>query len=99
MKTASTVVLVSVTVVAILAACWLGYWALDRQATSNRYSNDTHNQQYQSGLVAQERDRVQGYDTATDSAQKAQIKAAFCQVYPTLDPPPADLVEAHTRIC
>jgi hypothetical protein len=99
MKNALTVALVAATAVALMTACWFGYWALDRQATSNRYSNDTHNQQYQSGLVSQERDRVQGYDTATDPAQKQQIKATFCQVYPTLDQPPADLVSAHARIC
>lgn len=93
------IILAAVTVAALLTACWFGYWALNRQVISNRYQNDTHNQQYQSGLVSQERDRVQGYDAATDPAQKAQIKATFCQIYPNIDKPPADLVSARNRIC
>lgn len=99
MKTALTVALAAVTVVVLLVGGWFGYWALARQATSNQYDVNTHNQQYQSGLISQERDRVQAYDIATDPGQKQQIKLTFCQVYPNLTPPPADLVEAHTRIC
>jgi len=73
--------------------CWFGYWALAKKSTSNQYDVNTHNQQYQAGLVSQERDRVQAYDTAVDPAQKQQIKLTFCQVYPNLSPPPADLVD------
>lgn len=78
---------------------WYGYWALAKAGQSNRYDVNTHSQQYQAGLVAQERDRVTGYDTATDPAQKAQIRSTFCATYAELDPPTPDLVDAHIRIC
>lgn len=99
MKPALTVILAAVTAVALMAACWFGYWALAKKSTENNYDVNTHNQQYQAGLISQERDRVAAFDVATDAAQKQQIKIAFCQVYPNLSPPPADLVEAHARIC
>jgi hypothetical protein len=85
--------------VAVLIGAWFGYWALARQGQTNRYNVNVNNQQYQSGLVSQERDRVSGYDTATDGPQKDQIRQTFCQVYLDLNPAPADLVAAHARIC
>jgi nitrogen fixation-related uncharacterized protein len=99
MKQILTVILVCVTVVAILVGGWFGYWALAKKSTSNQYDVNTHNQQFQSGLVAQERNYVQGYDAAPDGPQKQQIKATFCQIYPDLSPAPSDLIVAHARIC
>lgn len=86
-------------VVVIVVGAWFGYWWLARASQSNRYDVNTHSQQYQAGLVSQERDRVQAYDVATDDGQKAQIRSTFCAVYTQLDPPTPDLVEAHARIC
>jgi len=87
-------------VVALLfVGLWFGYWALAGKAQNNRYRVNTGSQQYQAGLVAAERDRIAGYDAASDDAQKHQIATTFCQVYPDLNPAPADLVEAHARIC
>ena len=99
MKNTLTMLVVSFTAAAVLVACWFGYWALSRKATDNRYDINTHSQQYQASLVSQERDRVQAYDAAVDPAQKANVKATFCQVYLTLTQPPADLASAHDRIC
>lgn len=99
MKTALTVVLASIAVVALLVGCWFGYWALTKQAVSNQYDVNTNTQQYQAGLISQERDRVTAYDAATDESQKANIRSQFCTVYADLTKPPADLAAAHTRIC
>lgn len=99
MKKALLVVAAAVVLVAVCIFGWKGYWALAERGQTNRYNVNTHSQQYQAGLVAQERDRIQGYDTASDEAQKKQIAMTFCQVYPDLNPAPDDLVAAHARIC
>ena len=88
-----------VATIAIIVGIWYGYWAIARAAQSNRYDVNTHSQQYQAGLVAQERDLITGYDAAIDSGQKQQIKSQFCATYLQLDPPTPDLVLAHARIC
>lgn len=99
LRTALTVILVGVTVVAVLVGGWYGYWALKNAATRNNYEVNNHSQQYQLGLIAQERDRVTAYNAATDPTQKTYIKAQFCQIYPDLDPAPTDLVTAYQTIC
>jgi len=86
-------------VVGLIFGGWYAYWAIARASTSNRYDVNTHNQQYQAGLVAQERDLVQGYDAAQDPAQKSQIKQQFCSIYQSVNPPPSDLVSAASRLC
>lgn len=93
------VVLAAIVVAGIIVGCWFGYWAISKKSVQNRYDINTHTQQYQSSLVAQERDEVAGYDAAVDPAQKAQIKSTFCTMYTNLDPAPADLASAHFRIC
>jgi hypothetical protein len=93
------VVLGIIVAAAVLAGLWFEGWALAGQAQSNRYGVNTNSQQYQAGLVAQERDRIAGYDVAVDVAQKAQIKVTFCQVYSDLKPAPDDLISASARIC
>ncbi len=99
MKTAVNVVLAAVAAAAVLVAMWFGYWALTKQSVANQYDVNTNTQQYQAGLIGQERDRVTAYDAATDDAQKNNIKTTFCTVYADLTKPPADLQSAHTRIC
>lgn len=86
-------------VVAMSIAGWFGYWALAKAGQSARYDVNTNNQQYQAGLVAQERDRVIAYDRSADDAQKQAIADQFCAVYDQLNPPTPDLVRAHARIC
>lgn len=85
--------------VVLLVGGWYAYWAIARAATSNRYDVNTNTQQYQAGLISQERDRIAGYMAATDTAQKQQIAAQFCAVYPSLKPPPPDLVTASANLC
>lgn len=84
---------------AITVGCWFGYWAVYKQSVKNQYDVNTHTQQYQSSLVQQERDFAQGYNAATDPAQKAQIRSTFCSMYTNLDNPPADLASAQVQIC
>lgn len=67
---------------------------LDQQNQANHTS-----QQYQDGLIAAERDRVQGYDTATNDGQKKQIALTFCAAYQSINHPPVDLVAAQSRLC
>lgn len=86
-------------VIMIAVGIWFGYWWIAKASQSQRYDVNTHSQQYQAGLVAQERDLITGYDAATDPAQKAQIRSQFCAIYLQLDPATPDLVLAHDRIC
>jgi hypothetical protein len=99
MKTAGITVVSIVVAAALIVGAWFGYWALAGRAQTNRYEVNTNSQQYQGGLVSQERDRIAGYDAAIDPAQKAQIKTTFCQVFPDLKPAPDDLVQGSARIC
>lgn len=99
MKTALAVVGATLAAVLLCVGGWYGYWHLAKAGQNNRYDVNTHSQQYQAALVSQERDRVAGYDAATDPAQKQQIKATFCAVYLDLTQVPADLSAAHARIC
>ena len=99
MRTATWVLAAAVTLAGLVFGGWLAYWAIAGHGQTRRYEVNTHSQQYQAGLVSQERDRVTAYDVAVDPAQKRQIKVTFCQVYPDLAPPPDDLIIAHDRIC
>lgn len=78
---------------------WFLYWTLALKGANNQYNVNTHTQQYQAGLVQQLRDKQQGYDLATDPAQKANFKQTFCAMYPDLTQPPNDLIDANIRIC
>jgi len=98
MKVALTIVSI-IAGIGVCVGLWFGYWALAQANQTQQYKVNTNGQQYQSSLVSQERDRISGYDIATNDAQKAQIKSTFCQVYPDLNPAPNDLVQAHARIC
>ena len=99
MKTAALTVAGIIIFAALSVGLWFGYYALAGANQTANYKVNTNSQQYQSGLVSQERDRIAGYDAAVDSAQKAQIKTTFCQVFSDLKPAPDDLVTANSRIC
>jgi hypothetical protein len=89
----------AVAAVAVSVGGWYGYWALAGHSQTRQYQVNTNSQQYQCGLVSQERDRVQGFDTATNDAQKNQIAMTFCSVYADLTIVPNDLADAYGRIC
>lgn len=96
----SAAVLAAVILVPTIAvALWFGYWFLARENTEQRYKVNTGTQQYQSALIAQQRDRVLAYDLATNADQKAAIAAQLCQINPSISPLPADLASAGARIC
>lgn len=83
----------------ILVGGWYGYWALAKSAQSNQYNVNTHSQQYQAGIQAQERDYAIAWHTATDTGQKAAIADTFCAQYAELTAPTPDLVAAHAAMC
>lgn len=99
MKDLGKAIGVGLLVTAVIVGCWFGYWFIAKKIQSNRYDVNTHSQQYQAGLISQERDRVTAYDRAVDEAQRQAIADAFCAEYDQLDPPTADLLRAHARIC
>ena len=101
MKNPFLVILAVIGGIALLVALWFVGWQVAKANTDQQYQVNTHSQQYQASLVQQEQDRVQGYDTATDPAQKQQISATFCSVYQELTHPETypDLVQANARIC
>lgn len=112
-KDAFVGVLVLLVVIGLSIGGWYGYWHLAKTSQTNRYKVNTQSQQYQGGLVSQERDRVQAYDQLNnavavssdasvknaDVSQIEQIKETFCQVYLDLSVAPVDLMQAHARIC
>ena len=59
---------------------------------------------YNQGLIDEERNLVVDWNGA-DLGQRTAIADRFCrvypslQVYPTLDPPPSDLIGAHSIMC
>lgn len=92
--------IVTIAIVAGLGTgAWFGYWWLAPKAANNQYNVNTHTQQFQTGLVQQLRDKVQGYQLATDPAQKANFAQTFCAMYVDLTQPPQDLIQAHFTIC
>jgi len=99
MKNATAIVAITLATAAILVGGWFAYWQIAKAGQSARYDVNTHSQQYQAGLVAQERDLITGYDAATDPGQKAQIRSQFCAIYLQLNPATPDLSLAHDRIC
>lgn len=101
---------------AVIGLCFGGYfayWAIAGDSQDRRNHVNTHSQQYQAGLISQERDRADAYDTLTstiaaekdavakqaDRVQQIHIKQEFCQVYPDITDVPNDLSQAHSRIC
>lgn len=93
------VIVAIVVVVALSVGGWYLYWFLNEQGTANQNQVNIRSQQFQSGVISSERDRVAGYDAAVDPAQKANIKQTFCTMYLDLTPPPEDLIVANARIC
>lgn len=82
----------------ILIGWRVGWWFRTADVQMQRDTN-VQSQQYQDGLISQERDRIQAYDTSDDSAQKKQLQMTFCSTYENLVKPPADIQSAHARIC
>lgn len=76
----------------------LGWW-FETQNVDLQNQVNHNSQPYQDGLIQQERDRLQGWDTATDPGQKKQISLTFCEVYPDITHPPADLAQRQAQVC
>ena len=88
--------------VAFVALCFFGYqgyWHLMKSNVGHQYDVNTGTQQYQAGLISRERDFAIDWNRAVDPAQKDALADQFCQIYPDLKPPPADLVQDHAIIC
>lgn len=90
---------VAVIVIAILVGLWFGGWALYKANVEKKYEVNTGTQQYQAGLISQQRDRVAAYDATDNEAQKRNIATAFCAVHSELTKVPDDLQVAYGRIC
>lgn len=94
----AAVVVAGAVVAAIMIGGWKLHWWAAKAAQNNQYQVNTSSQQYQSGLVSQERDRVQGWLNATDATQKSLIGSMFCATYLDLTQVPADLSQAAAEI-
>lgn len=86
-------------VVGIAVGGWQLHWYLAKSAVGHQYDVNTGTQQYQAGLISQERNLSLDWNRAVDPSQKQAIADQFCAVYPNLTPAPADLVTAHVSIC
>lgn len=75
------------------------YWHVAKANVAHQYDVNTGTQQFQSGLIAQERNLTIAWHKATDPAQKSAIADQFCAVFQNVQPAPADLVVANTSIC
>lgn len=70
-----------------------GYWWLAKSNTSHQYDVNTGTQQYQAGLIQQERDLANGFQASQDPAQKAFISRQFCTIIKNINPVPNDLTD------
>ncbi len=75
------------------------YWAIEKSNTQHHYEINTGTQQYQAGLISHARALVLDWHRVTDAGQKIAIADQFCEVYPNITPPPADLVNEQPLIC
>lgn len=97
-NTAKTITAVIGGVLAFIAICvggWQLHWWTAEHGVNNQYRVNTGSQMYQAGIVSQLRDTVHAYSVATDTGQRAQLRATFCEQYIDLNPAPADLQTAH----
>jgi flagellar basal body-associated protein FliL len=92
-------ILAALVVVGLAVGGWFLYWHLAKAGQANRYEVNVGTQQYQAGLIQQERDRVIAYNIATDPGQKKAIADQFCAIFPSIVPAPTDLVSANASIC
>lgn len=98
LKISGLAILASVVVVVVIIAMYIGYWALAKDTTDRRYTTDTQNQQYQSGLIQQARDDARGWSQATDPGQKYILRNNFCGTYLNITHKPTDLADSATQI-
>jgi hypothetical protein len=85
--------------VLLCIGAYQGYWYLAKKNTQNQYDVNTGTQQYQAGLISQERDLVIGWNRSPDTGQKAAMADQFCAIYSQVHPVPADLAVAHSTMC
>lgn len=99
MKAALATVAGVLVVVALAVGGWQLHWYLAKSAVGHQYDINTGTQQYQAGLISQERNNVLAWNRAVDPGQKQAIADQFCAVYLNINPPPADLLNANVTIC
>lgn len=103
MKATITLLVAVVVAAALSIGAWNLYWFVTAANVDQRYEVNTQSQQYQSGLIAQLRDKVTAYDVAQDASQKQAIANSFCAVYMGLSDTSlasaGDLTVAYSRIC
>lgn len=93
-------ILAVIVVVALIAiGGWKLHWWMAKATVQNQYVVNTQTQQYQAGLISQERDNVLAWNKAVDPGQKQAISDQFCAIFQSLSPAPADLVSARSNIC
>jgi uncharacterized protein YxeA len=95
----SRIIAIVLGIVVGIGVLWGGGWAIYKANLDQQNQANHTSQQYQDGLIAQVRDKVQGYDIATDPGQKKQLSLTICALIPTINLLPADLADAKTRIC
>lgn len=96
-RIAALIVGFAVFLLVMIPVSWGIYkYNLDQQNQANHTS-----QQYQDGILAAERDRVQGYQIATDEGQKKQILLTYCAIYKSITHPEnaPDLVQFSAAHC
>jgi hypothetical protein len=97
-KTVGLVVAAIVVVIVIIFGGWrLGWWFKAADVQMQRDTN-VQSQQYQDGLISQERDRALAYVKATDPSQKEFYKSQFCGVYADIVNPPNDLQDSYVLL-
>jgi hypothetical protein len=85
--------------VLLCIGAYQGYWYLAKKNVQNQYDVNTGTQQYQAGLISQERDLVIGWNRSPDAGQKTAMADQFCAIYSQIHPVPADLAVAHSTMC
>lgn len=88
-----------IVVAAVVVAMYLGGFWVSKDATNRQYQVNVNTQQYQAGLVAQERDLARGIATTDSEGLKKNLGMQFCSIFPNLTIVPADIQDVHDQIC
>lgn len=71
-----------VVAIALLIGGWFLVWYLRGQAASNQYQVNTHSQQYQATVIAQERSLVTAIETASTAGQRTAFTERSSSMVP-----------------
>lgn len=97
----SRIIAIVLGIVVGIGVLWGGGWLIYRANLDQQNQANHQSQQYQDAIIQAERDRVQGYMTATDEGQKKQILMTYCAVYKSITHPESapDLVSFSSANC